>query len=196
MSKRARVPKTQPRISQAWRGDLLPALIDLERKLCSSPTAPVPVGFSSAWQDSENDAKTRKGWFTHVLLLQPDTWQMTDYGSTAARWQRRPYRDAFQEEVSIERHLSRIFPAHPRSLARCWSRARRHSAFCFGCAALRVWVSKEKSRPKYRQDFSSEPPQKDTPSALGSGAPRVASRKSVPRAIRANTNRRKTMALY
>ncbi len=37
----------------------------------------------------------------------------------------RPLIDALQSGVSIERQFSRIFPAHPRSLARCFSRARR-----------------------------------------------------------------------
>jgi single-strand DNA-binding protein len=45
-----------------------------------------------------------------------------------------------------------------------------------------------------RKDFPNLPKKRRL--ALGSGAPRVASRKSVPRELRANTNRRKTMALY
>ncbi len=93
---------------------------------------------------AESDAEIQTVCFTHSLLLQPGNWQTTDYGSTAVRWRWRPSIDALQTDVSIVRHFSRIFPAHPRSLARCLSRARRHSAFCFGYAALRVWVSKEK----------------------------------------------------
>jgi hypothetical protein len=33
--------------------------------------------------------------------------------------------------ISVERHLSRIVPCLTRSLARCFSRARRHIGFCF-----------------------------------------------------------------
>jgi single-strand DNA-binding protein len=45
-----------------------------------------------------------------------------------------------------------------------------------------------------RKDFPNLPKKRRL--ALGAGHTRVASRKGVPRAIRANTNRRETMALY
>jgi len=93
------------------------------------------------------------------------------------------YMDALQTRISIERHFSRLFPAFPRSLASvliprpitprhnghaAGTPILRHSPFCFGYAAIRVWVSKQKPPaqqargcgPKYGRDFSSEPPQK------------------------------------
>ncbi len=74
-----------------------------------------------------------------------------------------------QHIVCAESHCSRIYPAHPRSLARCFSRARRHLAFCFalwrpaGFGFQKIFVATNAKR-------FSEPSEKDTPAALGSGA--------------------------
>ncbi len=46
-------------------------------------------------------------------------------------------------EISVRAPFLRFFPALPRSLARCWSRARRR--FDVLLQALRVWVSSNKS---------------------------------------------------
>jgi hypothetical protein len=108
---------------------------------------------------------------------------------------------ALQQNISVKRHFSPYFPCLSLGHSlRCFSRALRHSAFCFALRAP-FWSgfpnkkspaqSARGSAQRTGEIFSPEPPQKDTPSALGSGAPRVASRKSVPRAIRANTNKEK-----
>jgi hypothetical protein len=78
-----------------------------------------------------------------------------------------------QTDVSVERHLSRIFPCLTRSLARCLSRARRH-----GTALLRLCRPKGfrlsenlfgKSPHRTRTKRFSEPSEK-APFGLGSGA--------------------------
>jgi hypothetical protein len=56
--------------------------------------------------------------FIHSLPLQPERRRATVDGSTAVRSHRRPERSrVLQTGVSVKRHFSRIFPAHPRSLA-------------------------------------------------------------------------------
>jgi hypothetical protein len=174
-----RAPRTmRSSVTQAWSGGGLLALKDTARELCSSLTTPSPEERSFPWQEKGNGAEARKVWFTHSPLVLPRQCRQQDRYDCCPVAMASLYMDAHQQGVSVERHLSRIFPAHPRSLARCLSRARRHSAFCFALSgALRVWVSKQKSPAQhargcgpYGRDFSSEPPQKDTPSALGSGA--------------------------
>jgi hypothetical protein len=159
MSGRTHMQTTLARITQPLReaGHLF-ALAAQTLEPCRSSSTPSPGCKSFAGRRAEDDADHRRAWFTHSLLLQPGAWRAATNGSIAARSQRRPCGDDFQQWISIERHLSRIFPAHPRSLARCFSRARRHSAFCFALTgALRVWVSKEKIslrlRPLTGRDF-------------------------------------------
>lgn len=82
----------------------------------------------------------------------------------------------FQQGICAERHRSRICPSHPRSLARCFSRARRHIGFCF------FWTP-----PPTK--YVGSPLRKMHPRPWERGTLRVASRKSVPRAIRANSIR-------
>ena len=105
-----------------------PAFADPGRRLCNQPSIPSPQYVPFAWRDGKDDAKHRNVRSTHSLLLQPEAWQATGYGSTAVGLHRHPFIGAIQISVSIERQFSRIFPAHPRSLARCLSRARRHGA--------------------------------------------------------------------
>ncbi len=83
----------------------------------SLPSIPSPKLKSFAWRGAEDDADHRKLWLAHSLLLQPEAWQASSYGSTAVRVRRRPYKDALRTSVSIERQFSRIFPAYSRSLA-------------------------------------------------------------------------------
>jgi len=95
----------------------------------------------------DDDAKHWNVRFTHSLLLQPGARQATGYGSTAVWFDRHPYIGALQTGVSIERQFSRIFPAHPRSLASVLiprPAARRCSASFATANALLVWVSKQK----------------------------------------------------
>lgn len=145
---------------------------------------PSPKHLSFAWQGAEDDADHLKAGFSHSCfcsLLHDKRQHMVPLLSPSHG---HPYTDALQTGVSIERHLSRIFPAHPRSLARRFSRARRHSAFCFGLpphhaktacwgpriyAALRVSAFRKSFVQRTQKRFS-EPSEKDTPTALGSGA--------------------------
>ena len=94
---------------------LAPAAPELEP--CNSHSTPSPKTRPSAWQGAEDDASHRKLWLTRSLPLLPDQWQTTEYRSTAVGLRRHPRRHRILQGVSIEHHLSRIFPAHPRSLA-------------------------------------------------------------------------------
>ena len=76
-----------------------------------------------ARREAENNAKHWDTRFTRSLLLQPEAWQTAGHDSMAVWLHRHPYIGALQTNVSIERQFSRIFPAHPRSLARRFSRA-------------------------------------------------------------------------
>ena len=143
-----------------------------------------------ARRNAENNAKHRNTRSTRFLLLQPEAWQTTGHGSMAVWFDRHPYIGALQTNVSIERQFSRIFPAHPRSLARRFSRAtsprhaqtaRRGPRFC----GLRASAFPDSSPNQMRW----VPTPENATLALGAGRTRVASRKSVPRIIRANTTK-------
>jgi hypothetical protein len=101
----------------------LPAFADPGRRLCNRPSTPSPQYRPFAWRDGKDDAKHRNARSTDSLLSQPEAWRTTSSGSTAVRLHLHPYIGALQRSVSIERQFSPIFPAHPRSLARCLSRA-------------------------------------------------------------------------
>jgi hypothetical protein len=105
------------RTSQLWRGaGLLPALAATKLEQHNSPSTMSPQGRSFAWRGEDDRELTAR--FPHSLLLQPEPWQATASGSTAVRLHRCPERHrVLQTGVSIKRHLSCIFPAHPRSLA-------------------------------------------------------------------------------
>ncbi len=168
MRRRMHIQMTQPRTSQPWRGGslLVPTAAQLE--LSSSPSTALPTGWFFAGQRSDGDATRQEVRSTHCLLLSPEEWHGTKYGSNAVRLHRHPYIDAPQRSVSIEHHLSCIFPAHPRSLASVLiprPAARRVSASA--CAALRVSAFR-KSLCKERKTFS-EPSEKDTAWRLGAG---------------------------
>ena len=170
MSGRTHMQTTRARISQppGEAGPLF-ALTAPTLEPCSSPSTPAPRCRSFAWQGGKDHGDHRRTWPTRSLLLQPDTWRAAANGSNAARSRRRPCGNGLQQSVSIERHLSRIFPYLTRSLARCLSRARRHSAFCFGCAAPKGFgfqkIFSATNAKKISRTF-----RKSTPSALGSGA--------------------------
>jgi hypothetical protein len=106
------------RTSQSWReSGFLLVLAAPQLGLCNSPSTPSPKDRFFAQRGTEDDGE-RSAWITHSLLLQPDRWEVSTSGSTAVRLHRHPEHHAsLQTGVSTECHLSRIFPAHPRSLA-------------------------------------------------------------------------------
>jgi hypothetical protein len=95
-------------------------------KLCSASSLQSPVLRPFALRTSEGDADAKAVRFTHHLPCRLGT--ATNDSSAVGRFHRHPYIGAPQTGVFIERRLSRIPPAFPRSLARCLSRARRHGA--------------------------------------------------------------------
>jgi hypothetical protein len=127
--------------------------------------------------------------FTHSLLLQPDWWPDERLWFRLLSWlHRHPERHAvLHASVSVQRHPSSYFPCSPSVTrlgadpAPCGNGATllfRHSENLFG-------------KPQERRKKRFSEPSENASLGLGSGAPRVASRKSVPRAIRANTNKEK-----
>jgi hypothetical protein len=137
-------------------------------ELGSSPSLNSPMPRRFAWQAVEGNADASATWFI-LCLPEPsslglETGKSLRCGVLSASL----YMDALQANVSIGRHFSQIFPPFPRSLASVLFPRPAASPFCFCCAALRVWVSKQISPaqqargcgPKHGRDFSSEPPQK------------------------------------
>jgi hypothetical protein len=118
VSRRAHIQAILARISQPQREvGLLPAPTAPELELCSSPSTSSPQNRFFAWQGAEDDGE-RTAWFSHSLLLQPERWEARANNSNAVRLHRHPESHrVLQTDVSVKSHLSRIFPAHPRSLA-------------------------------------------------------------------------------
>jgi hypothetical protein len=117
----SRQPHTQTiltRTSQSRReAGLLLVLASPHLEACISPSTPSPRDRFFASQGAEDDGG-RTVRFTYPLPLQPDHRQASTDGSIAVRLHRHPeHHQVLQTGVSIERHLSCIFPAHPRSLA-------------------------------------------------------------------------------
>ncbi len=136
------------RISQLRRDrGLYPVPDDSVRELCGSPAASsLHTGPSRNRRAEESDAvAVRRTWFAHSLLLQPEARHAAGQVRTlpgcdgvliyrclsAGCFHRVPSLPYFPCSPSVTR-----FGAYP---APCGT-----SMFCFGCAALRVWVSKEK----------------------------------------------------
>ncbi len=204
MSRQVRTRAMLERTSQRACGDRsIPALANPSRRLRNWPSIPSPQCRPLAWRDTDDDAKHWNVRSTRYLLLQPEAWQATGYGSTAVWLHRHPYIGALQTGISIERQFSRIFPAHPRSLASVLiprPAARRVSASAY--AALRVSAFRKslcKERKKIFRTFRKRrrlalgaghtPTPPHINRVLGTPGSRVASRKSVPRVIRANTTK-------
>jgi hypothetical protein len=193
VSRRVRVRAMLARTSQRIRGaESIPALSGAALGSHNWPSIPSPQLMPFAWRDAEGDAKHWNLRSTRSLLLQPETWQTTGHGSTAVWLHRHPYIGALQTGVYLERQFSRIFPAHPRSLASVLiprPAARRvsasHSVRPVGFRLSKNLLCNE--RKKIFRTF-----RKRRRLALGAGHTRVASRKSVPRVIRANTTKEKT----
>jgi hypothetical protein len=118
VSRQTFIQTTLARPSQSRReARLLLVLAAPHLETCISPSTPSPKDRFFARQGTEDDGE-RTAWFIHSLLLQRDRWQASTSGSTVVWLHRHPERHAsLQASVSMERHLSRIFPARPRSLA-------------------------------------------------------------------------------
>ena len=98
--------------------DLLLALAASELEWRISPSTPSPQDRFFARRDAQADRDHPTTWLPLSLLLQPEPWQANTRGSTTVLLHRHPERHrVLQTGVSVKRHLSRIFPAHPRSLA-------------------------------------------------------------------------------
>jgi hypothetical protein len=126
VSHRAPIQTILTGTSQLMRGDgLLRVLGPVERTPDVSPLHRSSFFSSLASWQADYDAASLTVRFTHALLLQPVL-----VGSSYKVWSgviaSASSTGALQTDVSIERQFSRIFPAHPRSLARCLSRALRH----------------------------------------------------------------------
>ena len=117
MSRRAQTRTMLERTSQPRRAAslfLAPTAPELE--LCNSPSIPSPIGRPFAWRRAEKCGETFGAVHPRPARMPDPT--ASDHRGASAIWLRRhPYIDALQMGVSAERHLSRIFPAHPRSLA-------------------------------------------------------------------------------
>ena len=140
--RRPRVRTMQPHVSQPWKGDgPLPASANSERK----PNRAARLRLCRPRIDSSRGrvagTMRRCGRYGSIIpcLSSPD--KIRDNTSAAAgRLGWRPYiRMPISRVFPSSRHLSRIFPAHPRSLAWYFSRApspqhakaaRREPRFC------------------------------------------------------------------
>ena len=118
MSRQVRTRAMLARTSQQVRaGGSIPALADPSRRMCNWSSITSHRYRPIARRDAENDAKHWNARSTRSLLLQPEAWQTTGYGSVATWLDRHRYIGALQTSVYLERQFSRIFPAPPRSLA-------------------------------------------------------------------------------
>ena len=145
MRLQAHIPATLVSTSQA-RGGTNPFTVAASSLVpCISPSSPSPNDRSFARRGMGNDASHRKLRSTHSLLLQPWNKQTTERepllsGCDGVLIYRYPSGKCFRKAPYLP-----YFPCLPLGHSlRCLSRAPRHSTFCFGCAALRVWVSKQK----------------------------------------------------
>ena len=183
------------------------ALVTRTPELCSLHLTPSPKRRSFVLRGVEDDADHCRAWLTRTRLLQQDMWQAAAKGSVAARSAKASFADGLQQRVFIEHHLP-VFsllalghslgaypaPHHPSAQRTC---ARtpilRRIGFCFfqpppPTRCVGSPLQKMHPRPWERGTFT-------TPAhrarMLGDPGTRVASRRSVPRTIRANPNRRK-----
>ena len=194
MSRQVRTRAMLERTSQRACGDRsIPALANPSRRLRNWPSIPSPQCRPLAWRNAEDDAKHWNGRSTRSPLLQPEAWQTTGYGSTAVWSHRHPYIGAFQTSVYLERqspvfslltlgHSLGAFPAphHPVT-----HRPRAGDPDSADCELL-LFPDSSPNQMRW------VPTPENAALALGAGRTRVASRKSVPRVIRANTTKEKT----
>jgi hypothetical protein len=183
-----------PRTSQSQRGMGLPlALIVSELEPCISPSTPSPGDRPFAHPPAGGKRCVRaEVWFTHWPLCPCGPRPSDRTRFAAARRQRRlsrcpsgkcfhraPFLPYFPCLPSVTRFGANPAPHHPST-----QRARAGDP---DSAAHRALLLPDSSPNQVRW----VPTPEKAPSTLGAGHTRVASRKSVPRAIRANTNKEK-----
>jgi hypothetical protein len=158
MSRQADTQTLPARTSRSWTGAgplLALAASELEPRI--SPSTQSLEDRFFACQDAEDNGE-RTVRLPHSLLLQPERWRVDVDSSAAVRLHRHPERDgSLQTGVSVKHHLSRIFPAHPRSLARCLSRALRHGASLLrlrrpvGYGFQKIFYAKNKNAKRFSE---------------------------------------------
>ena len=181
MSHQASIQTIPARTSQWMRGNgLLPVLVPVARRPVISPSHQSSFFRPFAWSPREDHSCGLAVRFTHCLLSLRDlmasnheVWSGVIASASST--------GTVQADVSIERQFSSIFPAHPRSLARCFSRAPspHHATIAWpGTPILRHGTALlfrlsenlfDKSPHKTRTKRFSEPSE-NAPFGLGSGA--------------------------
>jgi len=158
-------------------------------ELCSSPSPKSSTPRHFATQAVESNADASDVWFTHCLPEPYNLGPETDTHS-AAGFYRRPYMDAPSGKYFRRAPFLPNFPCFPSVTrfgagpAPCGT-----ARLCFALAdALRVSAFRKSFVQRTPKHFPNLPKKRRW--ALGAGHSRVASRKSVPRAIRANSIRR------
>jgi len=99
------------------------ALVARTPELCSLYLTPSPKRRPFVLRGVEDDADHCRAWFTRTRLLQQDMWPAAANGSGAARSAKASFANGLQQKGFHRAPSPRIFPARPRSLARCLSRA-------------------------------------------------------------------------
>ena len=194
MNGQAQIRKMQTCISQPQRERGVFRHADRERALSIASSTPSPGSRSFAWQDSGNDADHGEHGSPTLCFCSQESGRLRNMVSLLSGGmgilRSMPSRQVFPSSANSP-VFSLLTSGH--SLGACPAPGGA-SMFCFkpfgsGFPATNF------PRQEHAGNFLPEPPQK-AHLGLGSGAPHVTSCKSVPEAIRANTNRRKTMALY
>lgn len=128
MSNGPQILKRKARACQSTNGCSLLALTAPEFTLCNLPARRAPKDRFLPWLDANDDENDRSKRFAHSLLSRPDLVAGGQKPLLSGCIGGLDAMETLQTGVSVKRHFSRIFPASPRSLARCLSRARRHGA--------------------------------------------------------------------
>jgi hypothetical protein len=192
VSKQVRVRAMLVRTSQRVRGDRsIPAIADPSRRRCNRPSIPSPQYRPLAWRGAEDDAKHWNVRSTRSLLMQPDfvasdrLWFHCRAAASASlyrrpsdrRFHRAPILPYFPCSPSVTRFGAYPAPHHPIT-----QRPRAGDPDSADCELL-LFPDSSPNQVRW------VPTPENAALALGAGHTRVASRKSVPRVIRANTTK-------
>lgn len=167
MSRKRSIPERLWRISQPWKQAwLLLALAETELEPCSSPSILSPKDSFFAWEMRRAMWSIgRRGSLNLCFCSQRIEERQTRYHCCLVAMASL-YIGALQTGVSVKRHLSRIFPAHPRSLASVLvPRPAAHRCSASHCVRPAGLGFQTKNLPAAAAQstgeiFSSEPPQK------------------------------------